>query len=90
VKVAVVWAGTHVQDLVEVELPRGATVADAVERSGLLAHHGLDATDLACSIYGRRANCDALLADGDRVELTRPLRADPKDLRRHRARSTRP
>jgi putative ubiquitin-RnfH superfamily antitoxin RatB of RatAB toxin-antitoxin module len=37
-------------------------------------------------IYGRRVTLDTKLADGDRVEIYRPLRADPKEARRQRAR----
>jgi len=87
VNVTVVWATARVQDVVPVELPPGATVADAVERSGLLVHHGLDPGELGFAIFGRRARRDAPLADGDRVELTRPLLVDPKVARARRARA---
>lgn len=85
--VTVVWATAQVQDAVSVELNPGATVADAVERSGLLAQHGLDPAELGYAIFGRRARRDAPLADGDRVELTRPLLVDPGAARARRARA---
>lgn len=84
--VTVVWATPDVQDAVAVALPAGATVADAVERSGLLAHHGIDAAVVAFAVFGRRRDPGAPLADGDRVELTRPLVADPRAARARRAR----
>ena len=84
--VTVVWATNEIQDVVAVELPPGATIADAVARSGLVTQYGLDPTALGFAIYGRRHPADARLADGDRVELTRPLLADSKASRARRAR----
>jgi putative ubiquitin-RnfH superfamily antitoxin RatB of RatAB toxin-antitoxin module len=87
VNVTVVWATARIQDAVPVEIPPGATVADAVAGSGLLAQHGLDPAQIGFAIFGRRARADATLADGDRVELTRPLLVDPKVARARRARA---
>ena len=86
-KVTVVWATPSVQDVVEVELPAGATIADAVDRSGLVAQYELDTSRLGFAVFGRRASAHAPLADGDRVDLTRPLEADPKAARIARARA---
>jgi len=85
-KVSVVWATATLQDLVDVELPEGATVGEAVDRSGLLVHYALDSARLGFAIFGRRASREALLAEGDRIELTRPLEIDPKAARIIRAR----
>jgi uncharacterized protein len=84
--VTVVWATPDVQDIVPVELPAGATVAEAVARSRIIERYGLDAAQLGFAVFGRRAAAEATLADGDRVEITRPLQADPKESRRRRAR----
>ncbi len=83
--VTVVWAAPGVQDVVPVRLPSGATVADAVARSRLVEHYGLDAARLRFAVFGKRAAADAALDDGDRVEITRALVADPKESRRRRA-----
>ena len=88
--VNVVWATLLVQDLVPVELPPGATVADAVKGSGLVAQHGLDLTALRFARFGSRVEPDTRLADGDRVEIVRGLVADPKAARIRRARAGRP
>ena len=88
--VTVVWATPRVQDIVDVELPAGATIADAVAQSGLVAQYGADPATLGFAIFGRRAAASALLADGDRVELARPLESDPKTLRATRANATPP
>ncbi len=74
------------QAVVAVELPAPATVAEAVERSGLLARIGTGA-DIAFAVFGRRVDPGDALADGDRVELTRPLRVDAGTARRLRARA---
>jgi uncharacterized protein len=83
--VTVVWATTAVQEIVPVVLPAGATAGDAVARSGLVARHGIDLGATRLGIHGRRVGADAVLADGDRVEICRPLIADPKEARRIRA-----
>jgi putative ubiquitin-RnfH superfamily antitoxin RatB of RatAB toxin-antitoxin module len=87
VRVTVVWATPQVQDVVAVELPPGSTVADAIACSGLLVHYGLDPARLGYAIYGRRAGAHTRLVEHDRIELTRALGADPKEMRRRRARA---
>lgn len=67
------------------QLPQGSTLRDAVEASGLLA--ALDpavADALIPAIWGRAQPWDHGLRARDRVELTRPLRVDPKEARRQR------
>ena len=84
--VNVVWATPHLQDVVTIELAPGATIADAVRCSGFIAQYGLDPATLRFARHGVRAAADACLADGDRVEITRALRVDPKVARVRRAR----
>ena len=86
-KVSVVWATLSIQDVVEVELPAGATIADAVDQSGLIAQYELDAAQLGFAVFGHRAYAHTPLADGDRIDLTRPLEVDPKAARIARARA---
>jgi uncharacterized protein len=86
VNIVVVFAARGVEEQVAVTLEPGAVVADAVAGSGLIGRLGLASTDLGYAIFGQRARPDTPLVDGDRVELLRPLVADPKDLRRRRAR----
>jgi putative ubiquitin-RnfH superfamily antitoxin RatB of RatAB toxin-antitoxin module len=57
-----------------------------VEASDFSARLALDRAAIGYAIFGQRARADTPLRDGDRVELTRPLVADPKDARRRRAR----
>ena len=89
-KVTVVWATPAVQDSVDVDLPAGATVADAVDASGLVGQYGIDRSRLGFAVYGRRAFPETVLAEGDRVDLTRPLEVEPKAARIARARAKQP
>ena len=69
----------------EMTLPKGATVADAVDASGLRARHPVvDFARLAIGVWGALCEPDQILRDRDRVELYRPLRVDPKEARRQR------
>jgi len=81
----------RVIDRVSLVLPEGATVRDAVLRSGVLERHPALQRDWerACSLYGRLVPPETPLAEGDRLELTRALIADPKAVRRRRARTSR-
>ena len=84
-KVGVVYAAPGVEALAEVEVAQGATVEDAVRLSGLRERHGLDPARVSYAVFGRRATPATVLAAGDRVEILRPLVADPKTVRRRRA-----
>jgi hypothetical protein len=76
------------QRIVALELPAGASVETAVRTSGLVGDFPeLDAANLKLGIYGERVTASTRLHDHDRVEIYRPLRADPKESRRLRARS---
>ena len=85
IDVEVAYAEPDRQFLRRIAVPKGATVADAIAASGVETEFGIDASRLAAGIWSRPAARNALLEDGDRVELYRPLKADPKDSRRRRA-----
>jgi hypothetical protein len=85
--VEVVFALPLEQDCTMVELPDGARVRDAIARSGVAARHPtIDLSACRVGVWGRRAGLDEPLRDRDRVEIYRPLQADPKESRRQRAR----
>jgi hypothetical protein len=79
-KVEVVYALPGREDSIVVAVPAGATVREVLEKSGLtsLARHKV-------GIFGKVVREDAPVADGDRVEIYRPLAVDPKEARRARA-----
>lgn len=76
-------------DLVALDLPRSASVADALAASGVLERHGLVLEGLKVGIWSRVAALDAPLRERDRVEVYRPLLVDPKEARRQRYRKQR-
>jgi hypothetical protein len=86
ISVSVVYALPAGATEIELELPAGSSVADALARSGLEARHpDIDFAAAGVGVYGVRVALDTKLSDGDRVEIYRPLQADPKELRRRRA-----
>lgn len=86
IRVEVVYALPDRQRLVALEVPRGCTAREAVERSGLQREFPeIDPRDNALGIFGRRCAPDQRLRSGDRVEIYRPLKADPKEVRRQLA-----
>ena len=86
IHIEVVYALREVQALIALELEDGATARQAVERSGLVARFpDIDPARMRVGIFGRVMEADTVLRDGDRVEIYRPLEADPKAARRARA-----
>lgn len=84
-KVEVVYARPQGAQVASVSLPAGATLRDAVAASNLVD----DLERYSFGIFGKRAGLDQPLAEGDRVEIYRPLTLDPKEARRLRARKRR-
>jgi uncharacterized protein len=83
ITVEVALAGPKLQTVRRILLPEGSTVADALAASGLQAEPG------RVGVYGKVVPPRTILREGDRVEIYRPLLADPKELRRDRAAGSR-
>ena len=86
----VAFATRDEQFLWNVELPIQATVADAIAAARALAQRDdvpWESTDVG--IFGRQCTRDEVPIDGDRIEIYRPLRADPRERRRERVREER-
>ena len=74
-------------DQVELDLPPGSRLADALRASGLLERHGLSAGDgLSVGIWGKAKPLDTPVREADRIEIYRGLTVDPKEARRQRYR----
>ncbi len=89
IRVEVVYALPEKQKLIAVEVPEGASMLDAVTASGIADHfEGLDPARVSMGVFGKVEPNPAgrRLAEGERVEIYRPLKADPKSARRARAR----
>ena len=86
IQVEVVYGRQDCQKVVAVTLNEGATLREAVERSGLLAEFPeIDLEKNKLGIWNKLAKPDAVVRDKDRLEIYRPLIADPKEVRKQRA-----
>ena len=86
ISIEVVYALPHEQILLKLQAPQGTTVLEAVKLSGVMENYPeIDLTRNKLGIYGKLSKIDAVLRDKDRVEIYRPLLADPIEIRRQRA-----
>ncbi len=87
IRVEVAFATPGKQALLELAVPAGTTVAEAIDLSGIREEFPeIAAEPEAVGIFSRRVPLDQPLRDGDRVEIYRALIADPKEMRKQRAR----
>ena len=85
-RVEVAYATPVRQEVLEVSVRPGATVEQVIRASGMLARFPeIDLTLQRVGIFGETARLQDAVRDGDRVEIYRPLVADPKEVRRKRA-----
>lgn len=86
ITVEVVHAAVDRQLMVAVDVPVGATVQQALVISGLGKEFPeLDLAHCPVGIFGKAVSRERVLKQGDRIEVYRPLLADPKEVRRLRA-----
>lgn len=89
ISVSVVYATPAKQWLFETTVARGTSAQELIELAGFMADIGELAgqliTELSIGIYAQKVDLDYLLEEGDRVEIYRPLTADPKEVRRQLA-----
>jgi putative ubiquitin-RnfH superfamily antitoxin RatB of RatAB toxin-antitoxin module len=86
INIEVVYALPDEQILLKRSVPSGSTVAEAIQASGVLGKHPeIDLTTNKLGIFGKLTKADAVVRDKDRIEIYRPLIADPKEVRRKRA-----
>jgi len=82
----VVYALPDRQTLLKKSAPAGTTVAEAIALSGVSDKHPeIDLAVNKLGIFGKLTKADTVLRDKDRIEIYRPLLADPKEVRRRRA-----
>lgn len=87
-QVEVAYARPDKQEIVKVQVPKGASAIEAVKLSGIVAiFPEIDADSIDMGIFGKviKKPAEHELRDGDRVELYRPLKIDPKQARLNRA-----
>lgn len=86
IHVEVAYGLPHRQWLLDVDLPLGATIAEAIEASGIRQKcPDIEISDDNLGIFSHKARLDTVLNNGDRVEIYRSLIIDPKESRRFRA-----
>ena len=82
----VCYAGPEGQFVMPVRIAEGASIADAIDASAIRAKvPGLVVSDRNVGVFAQPRPLSTLVAPGDRIEIYRPLVADPKDVRRERA-----
>lgn len=90
IEIEVVYATPQRQRLVALAVPAGTTALEAVDRSGLRQEFPQMVVDEnTLGIFSRKVPPDYEMQHGDRLEVYRPLVADPKEIRRRRARTPR-
>ncbi|HLF96376.1 MAG TPA: RnfH family protein [Methylococcaceae bacterium] len=86
IRVEVAYATPNEQAVQPLEAEAGLSVAAVIEQSGILTRFPeIDLASTKVGIFGKVCSLEHTLRDGDRVEIYRPLRADPKEARRARA-----
>lgn len=84
-QVSVAYSEPTQQSWVTVEVPEGATVQQAIEASGILARFPrIDLAVQKVGVFSKTAKLDTVLRPGDRVEIYRPITADPQTVPRRR------
>jgi putative ubiquitin-RnfH superfamily antitoxin RatB of RatAB toxin-antitoxin module len=85
INVQVCYASDAVQFLRALQVPLGTTLEQAIAASGVLDDvPGIDLATMQVGIYAKKKTLDTVLREHDRVEIYRPLIADPKNARRRR------
>lgn len=85
-KIGVVYALPSRQSWLSIDVPEGTTVKEAIEKSGILNQFPeIDLTTQKVGIFGKAAALDAVLEEGARIEIYRPITVDPKTVKRRAA-----
>lgn len=88
-RVEVAYARPERQWLIALDVPEGCSVKEAIERSKIREQvPDIVISERCVGVFYRPCSLDQTLLEGDRVEIYRPLLADPKENRRRRAAGT--
>jgi putative ubiquitin-RnfH superfamily antitoxin RatB of RatAB toxin-antitoxin module len=84
--IEIAYATPDLQKIIECEVDPGVSPRDAVRQSNIKQHFSeIDPGSCDLGVFGKSIAEDYILVDGDRIEIYRPLIADPKEVRRQRA-----
>ena len=85
-KIEVAYALRHKQTLLNIEVDDNASVEDAIQQSNILKKYPeINLKKNKVGIFGKITSLDVKLREKDRVQIYRPLIADPKEVRKQRA-----
>ena len=88
-QIGVAYAEPDQQVWLRLEVPEGSTLLDAVNHSGILSRFPqVDLRRQKVGIFGKLAQLDTLLREGDRIEIYRPITADPTKVKRRKLTAT--
>jgi putative ubiquitin-RnfH superfamily antitoxin RatB of RatAB toxin-antitoxin module len=91
IRIEIAYATPEKQHLIALDVTTGTTAEQAIQQSAILAlYTDIDLSINKIGIFGRACPLSTVLRDQDRVEIYRPLLADPKDARRRRVAAKRP
>jgi putative ubiquitin-RnfH superfamily antitoxin RatB of RatAB toxin-antitoxin module len=86
IRIEVAYATPEKQVLLSLSVPQGSTVAQGIDQSGIREEFpGMEINPDSVGIFSRKVPFHHVLREGDRIEIYRPLIADPKEARRQRA-----
>lgn len=86
IEIEVVYGLPHKQVLLALPVPKGSTIEEAIKLSGIVTHFPeIVPSEAVVGIFSRPEKLQTVLKAGDRVEIYRPLIADPKEMRKLRA-----
>lgn len=86
IRVEIAYALPHQQTVLSLQVSPETTVEQAIAQSGMLRKHPeIDLAKCKVGIFSKAAKLDSVLRDKDRIEIYRPLIADPKEVRKKRA-----
>lgn len=86
INIEVVYGLPHEQTLLKVQVPSGTSLGEGVKLSGIMDKYPeIDLDKGKFGIFGKLSKTDTELREQDRIEIYRPLLADPKEVRKRRA-----
>ena len=84
--IEIAYATPELQKIIECDFDLGVSPRDAVRQSGIRQYFAdIDPDSCKLGVFGKSISEDYDLVDGDRIEIYRPLIADPREVRRQRA-----
>lgn len=86
INIELIYALPDEQDLIAIQVEAGTNVEQAIEQSGLLKRYPqINLQENKVGIFSKVTQLDTILREGDRIEIYRPLIADPKEVRKRKA-----